>query len=194
MGAHVFQLLYNDNALYKHCIKLNEKILKDNGVDHVVFTRPMISCGTRSFCEDTDIDRMYYLSKNPNAIYLDADCIIKKWFDFEMEPGYPYISRDVEHYDMWAIFGNGCTGFFETLMQAYHKENDNPKQWWGHHLINNYLKEKVRPIPGGYIKHLHLGRSTSIIKRRGLPVMLPDFSIHQGSAGPILTIPEMSNV
>jgi hypothetical protein len=43
-------------------------------------------------------------------------------------------------------------------MNIYHESNGSPRQWWSHKLFNNALKNKIRPLPEGYFKHLYFGR------------------------------------
>lgn len=156
MAQKIVQILYNDQAAYRECMLLNKPLIEDHGADHVILTDRVLTKGARCFCEDTDIERLFYLQNNPTAWYLDADTVIKKWPDFEMEPGYPYIScGDTGYYDTWAIFGNGCYWFFDYLMNIYMDFNCNPPRWWSHDLMNGLLKDKIRPVPEDYFFHLH---------------------------------------
>ena len=151
------QILYNNHPAYRLCMNLNKEILQSHELDYTLLTERVLTTGNRIFQEDTDIERLYYLQQNPTSVYLDADCIIEKWPDFEMEPGFPYISFDEEAemckgwYDTWAIFGNNCQWFFDYLMSNYTKECS---RWWSHKLINN-MRDKIKPLPKGYIRHLY---------------------------------------
>jgi hypothetical protein len=153
----VFSLLFNNHPDYRKCVE--SRIIPD-WVDHELITQRVLTEGKRPFTEDTDIERLYHMQKNPNAWYLDADVEIIKWPDFEMEPGYPYISyhEPSRWHDNWCILGNGCQSFFDDLMQRYEKFNGDPPVWWSHELFNGELKDKIKKLPEGYFKHLYYGR------------------------------------
>ena len=177
MKQKIVQMLYNDHSAYKQCIKMNDKIFKSKNIDYKLLTKPLITSGKRSISDDTDIDRIYYLQQNPSAWYLDADAIINKWPDFEMQSGYPYISYSGAQYDLWAIFGNNCSWFFDYLMEAYYKANQKPIRFWAHYLINMELKNKVKPVPEGYINHLHLSGAIASAEKTGRTIERAGYSI-----------------
>ena len=147
----VFSLLFNDHPAYKAC--LDSRTYPD-WIDYNLITKRVLTSGERSFCRDTDIERLYHLQQDPSSWYLDCDCIIEKWPDFEMEKDKVYISYTGWAIDTWAILGNNCKWVFDFLIEKYKSFNDEVPEWWSHKLFETELKEHVRPIPNGYIKHL----------------------------------------
>jgi len=149
----VFSFLYNNHPLYKKCLSIRPI---NNSIDHEIITERVLTNGSRSFALDTDIERIAYLQKHPDAWYLDADVVVKKWPDFEMEKGFPYISYDRIQYDLWCILGNGCQWFFDYLMDYYYKCNEDPEPLWIHSLINSKLCDRIKRVSDGYFEHLLL--------------------------------------
>lgn len=125
---------------------INQEIITERVSDRV-FPTPQ---------ENANIDRYLLLQKNPTAWYLDADLIVRKWPDFEMEEGFPYLSCVGGMYNNWGILGNGCEWFFDYLLDIYEQRKDNPKRLWIQPILNKELKDKIRPIPGGYFYHVSL--------------------------------------
>jgi hypothetical protein len=182
----VFSLIYNFHPLYRKCLEMRQI---PEWIDYEIITNRRVTTGDRDFRQDTSIERLAYLQKYPDAWYLDADVIVDKWPDFEMEKGYPYLARlDSNYYDDWAILGNGCQWFFDLLME---RMGDDPKPLWAHRIINTELRSKIRPIPKGYFRHLML---SSFVKRceenPGRAIRGTDFSVTYKKEDWVLEIKE----
>lgn len=178
----VISLIYNYHPLYRKCLELRTI---PEWLDYEIIIEPIVTNGSRSIREDTSIDRLYYLQQHPDAWYLDADVIVKKWPDFKMEKGYPYLAK-VGIYDDWAILGNGCKWFFDYLIDRC---GNDPKPLWSHNIINTDLRGKIKPIPTGYFRHLMLSSFVDrAIAMPGQKICGLDFSVMYKDGGWTLDI------
>jgi len=91
--------------------------------------------------------RFSWLEKHPNWIWLDADVVLLKPFDFKREKKVPYFPQFVGCVNINAIIGNGCSEIFKELL-----ENMGPERGSAQRYLSKNLK-RVGKIPGGYFTH-----------------------------------------
>lgn len=142
----VYQYLNNAetaHVLYRKCMEKSKVLIP---VDYELIER------------ETDRPEIYsrslrlnLLKNDPEGLWLDADCVVNKWFDFEFEKGYPYILRD-GGCSAAVIYCNGRTDIFCDLLERQKSSKSCPCV-----LIESCI-DKFRYIPNGYIAHLKLGR------------------------------------
>ena len=149
----LFSLINSNPDIYTPWI--NRRVIPD-WIDQEIITERISDRVFPTPQENSNIDRYTYLQKNPTAWYLDADVIVQKWPDFEMEKGLPYLACVCRMYNNWAILANGCAWFFDYLLDLYEQRKNNHKRLWVQPLLNRELKDKIRPIPDGYFIHLSL--------------------------------------
>jgi len=157
----VFSLLFNNHPDYLNIVQ--SRPIPD-WIEHRLITERVLTEGKRPFTEDTDIERLYHMQLDPNQWYLDADVEIIKWPDFPMDKGFVYMSYHEEAvwYDNWCMMGNGCQSFFDDLMEIYRKFDGVVPAWWAHTQFNKDFKDRIKPLPPGYFKHLYYGRDRKV--------------------------------
>jgi hypothetical protein len=140
-------------------------------IDYELITKRILPNKSWGYQTQSDIDRIAYLQKHPDAWYIDADVIpfFDKMLDFKMDPGYVYMARPGQ-FDFWAILGNGCQSYFDFLMNYYEEMGKNPRPLWPHKIINNELIYETRPIPDGFFKHLQLNGTGRLAMESGYKI------------------------
>jgi hypothetical protein len=104
---------------------------------------------------------------------MDADTLIDKLPDFELEEGFPYLYYGGGIYDICVMLGNGCQWFFDMLYERF--DSKNPIRWY-QPILNKEFKDKIKPIPEGYFRHLALHIPKIHAKECGM-VATYDFSL-----------------
>lgn len=103
----------------------------------------------------SEIVRLSEASTNPDMLWLDSDCLIKKWPDFEWKPGKPYMS---ERWLEAVFYVNGCCEFFSDMLKASEKYSHKP--CWLRKMFQD-RKKYFEMIPDGYF--VHMAFSTAIL-------------------------------
>lgn len=94
--------------------------------------------------------RLEVLKDTPDGLWLDADSVLRKWFDFDFEPGFPYVLRNTCYAS--AIYCNGCQ---KLISEIYEEQKQTKKCPCG--LIKKRIKE-FKFFPEGYIEHFSVGQ------------------------------------
>jgi len=138
------------HPFYKMCIDRVRLAIPCNHkytmIDGVKMDRPEVY--TRSL-------RLNLLKDDPEGVWLDVDCIIGKWFDFEFEPEKPYVLRS--GCSAAGMYSNGCTDTIKELLEEQQKKGACPCG------AIRKMKDKFNFFPEGYIQHLQFGH---VLKRK----------------------------
>lgn len=157
----LFSIINENSDIYLPCIAkrvipdwIEQEIITER-ISELIFSTPQ---------ENASIDRYLYLKNNPWAWYLDADIIVQKWPDFEMESGHPYLAV-AGNPDTWAIMGNGCTWLFDYLIDFYKNRGTNTGRIYAREpFLSPEIAREIRPIPQGYFLHLSFSKRKWLFK------------------------------
>jgi len=117
------------------------------------------------------------MSIQPNLVWLDSDVLIKKWVDFPLKEGRPYMNDRTGS----IIFVNGCNKFFESLYERYLNDESLNYPGWFQLLLKEHESE-IDILPEGYFVHCCL--SQAIKAGNGFNNYgTQDFSIHKDENG-----------
>lgn len=149
---------YDDGKrpIYAQCID-QVKRMAPLGVTHKLITHCAYELRNDDYRCASEIVRLTEAAHNPDMFWMDSDCLIKKWPDFDLKPGKPYMSRK------WleAIFiVNGACDFFQWLLDKYNKEGISRKCWLRELFLNN--RKEFEIIPEGYITHIAMSRAVMV--------------------------------
>lgn len=131
--------------LYRMCINQVKSVIPD-GVGYTLLNEDF-SRVNESFSFQRRIFEL--LVEDPDRFWIDADMLIPEWFDFDFEPGKPYVYGG--SCAISAIYANGCADVIDRVLLS--KMNDNKCSHWN---IKNAIDE-FNIIPRDSILHLHLG-------------------------------------
>jgi hypothetical protein len=150
----IVQYFDGNRPLYQQCIDQIKKSIPE-GVTHELIKETFFTARyDNDYRAVTDVIRLNYLSRDPDMIWLDADTLIKKWIDFEMEKDKVYINSFNE---ASAIICNGQCDFFKGLLDLYNKDEALNYAGWFHKMLRDN-RDKIELIPQGYFVHLALCR------------------------------------
>jgi hypothetical protein len=94
------------------------------------------------------LKRLAMLKENPDGMWFDSDMMLLKWFDFDFEPGYVYVSGD--GCSASAVYVNGCVDIIDFMIKSYKKSCI--------HVIIDENRKLFKTIPSGYLLHLNIFR------------------------------------
>lgn len=146
---------YDDQTrpIYRQCID-QVKSKMPSGVTHQLITHCGHELRNRDYRCASEIVRLTEATVNPDMFWMDTDCLVNKWFDFEFKPGRPYMAtRDHEA----VFYVNGCTDFFKMLLKEYEDSKISQHCWLKKLFLNH--KSDFEMLPEGYIIHIALSRA-----------------------------------
>jgi hypothetical protein len=92
-------------------------------------------------------------------LWLDSDCLINRWPDFELKSGKVYFAQDIFGLpDNYAFFVNGRCDFFEMLMNEYNSSDDNSIGWWKRIILKPEYRSQIEFIPHNYFIHIQMSK------------------------------------
>jgi hypothetical protein len=153
MTYNVIQYDDGTRPIYHKMINQAKSMIPGD-VDYMMLTYSTCLPRNKDYRAMSDVIRLKYLATQPNMIWLDTDVLIKKWPDFELEPGHPYVNDDSGS----IVFCNGCTDFFSKLWEQYEAdESINYVGWFQEIIYDN--KKFFRFLPHGYFVHVGMSKA-----------------------------------
>jgi hypothetical protein len=146
----IYTYNFNRNRIYQAII--NHNLIR--GFNLSVVTKPTAphKYSKLNPTKLSDIERVWIAHQNPqDTICIDGDTVIDRVPDFPMEPGKVYIYQGR---NPCVLIPNGATEVIKKLWASFDGIN-HPTTYIS--MMQNELKNDIRPIPDGYFRHLGIG-------------------------------------
>jgi len=150
---------YNNNkySCYKTCIDKTSEIIPSE-IEHSIISTTDIIPNCSEYRSVSNILRCKLACETPDMIWLDADCILIKWFDFEWQKDKVYFAKSGIGSPLnCAFYVNGRTDFFQDMWNEYQKKMPESIRWFSDFICSRL--NDVEFIPDGYLRHLLISRA-----------------------------------
>jgi hypothetical protein len=161
----VIQFMNRDVEIYTQCMQKGVKERLPEGIEYKLLKKDPYGC--QIFNDDprspSEEIRIRLAIDNPDMVWLDSDIIIRSWPEMNLK-GKPYFVGIEGRYAVeYAFFVNGCTAFFEELLDEYHNRCVNKDNYWLQRAMNKRQK-RVYYIPEKALIHCVFSKLSRIDK------------------------------
>lgn len=149
---------YDDGTrpVYTECIEQVKRNMP-SGCKHKLITHCGYDIRNNDYRCASEIVRLKEACVNPDMVWLDSDCLIKKWPDFDLKPGRPYMAK---RWHEAIFFVNGACDVFKSILYDYNKSGINTPCWLKKLFLDH--RKEFELLPHGYIEHIAMSRAVKV--------------------------------